>query len=540
MVVGMLIVALAVLRLIVVSTSNTNWMAETHRLVAGASLVAMTIFMVLSPGWDRVLLHSGLYRTLEHKVGSAEEFKRSVGDLKFLYERDDAEASVAVVENDLGRRLLRVNGKSDAGNHRDVPTQVMVGQMPFFFHEAPKRVLIVGLGSGISVGSVLAHDVEHVDVVEISPAIAEASRLFDAWSHAPLDDPRVHLHIRDARNFMRVLPEDVRYDIIVSEPSNPWQPGSAALFSLEYYELLKSRLAEGGVISQWVHTYEMDDDVLEVIMRTFGRSFPMPRVWTSRGNDMVMVAADGPLQDDLKHMASVLAQPKVAAEMSRIMPGEAPMSLEYFLLHEVMGPRQFRATWGASEDAVIHTDAHPVLQYQAPQSFFVGANATAFRRKDARHLPRTHSGLLFAKWSAARVYDISDLDRIDRWLAARDFKIDRKFASAVAIELWRAEPENPVRLARLDQLGLLDLVGRERLDAAFGKEQAMESGLACAKRSGAMLKQLIARTSVLTPQPTASFVSQQERCLKAFPEASAKHVNGLYRLARPYMGAISN
>ena len=173
--------------------------------------------------------HSGLYRSLEHEVGSVEHFRATSGKIDFLFEEDDEEATVSVIENANGHRLLRVNGKSDAGNHRDVPTQVLVGQLPFFFHADAKRVLVVGLGSGITVGSVLTHPVEHVDVVEISPAIVNGSR-FRRVEPRPLDDPRVTLHVRDARN-SRVLPEDVKYDVIVSEPSNPWQPGSAALFS---------------------------------------------------------------------------------------------------------------------------------------------------------------------------------------------------------------------------------------------------------------------------------------------------------------------
>ena len=135
--------------------------------------------------------------------------------------------------------------------------------------------------------------------------------------------PRFALRPLGARTSCWGAP-DVKYDVIVSEPSNPWQPGSAALFSLEYYEQLKSRLAPGGVMSQWVHTYEMDEDVLDVILRTYAQVFERPRTWSARGNDMVMVASgEGDLDVDFDRMAKRLALPKVASEMRRVTPDVA-------------------------------------------------------------------------------------------------------------------------------------------------------------------------------------------------------------------------
>ena len=528
--VGALLVALASLRLAFALASES----KLRRVgMMGAALA--TLIVLVAPSWDPLLLHSGLYRSLEHDVGSVEHFKSTSGKIDFLFEEDDEEATVSVIENANGHRLLRVNGKSDAGNHRDVPTQVLVGQLPFFFHADAKRVLVVGLGSGITVGSVLTHPVEHVDVVEISPAIVNGSRYFDEWSHAPLDDPRVTLHVRDARNFLRVLPPDVKYDVIVSEPSNPWQPGSAALFSLEYYEQLKSRLAPGGVMSQWVHTYEMDEDVLDVILRTYAQVFERPRTWSARGNDMVMVASgEGDLDVDFDRMAKRLALPKVASEMRRVTPDDREMSLNTLLTHEVMAARQFRAIWGSAEEQIIHTDRIPVLQYIAPKAFFVGANATAFRRKDARQLPRERGDLLLARRLGSGELSAKELRAVDGYFAARDFKIDRGVASAVALRLHELEPEHLGHLERLEALELRHVPTERKQWQLAKRELERLDQNQCLMLIAHELRRVTRGTSIFTSVELDGYLEARKRCVERFPALDGSTLKGLDQRASRY------
>jgi len=505
--------------LLVLATVRLLWTLPAARLrtfgLAGSGVAALVL--VVLPGWDPTLIHSGLYRSLEADLQSVEQL-RQAQRIEFLFEDDDAEATVAVIENDRGLRLLRVNGKSDAGNRGDVPTQLMVGQLPFLFHPDAKRVLIVGLGSGITVGGVLTQPVDHVDVVEISPAIVEASRLFDAWSGAPLDDERVTLHVRDARNILRVLPEDARYDIIISQPSNPWQPGSAMMFTREAYELMASRLAPGGVLSQWFQTYEMDDDVLGVILRTYGGVFPKARVFNSRRNDMILIASRDGLKTDIPAMRRVLERPKVLASLARTTRDRRPPTLETLLMHEVMGPEEFRKRWSAHQEEGIHTDRLPVLQYIAPKAFFVGARAEAFAKADARRRPRASSELLLAPLLGKGPLSDERLATVDAYLAAADYPLDKGLAAAVALERWRRAPKDPARLTRLKQLELLGEVGesqRVELLAAAGPPADARTCLARVRRE---LEVLRTRTSIFTPVPTTALDTQRNDCLKRFPE----------------------
>ena len=152
---------------------------------------------------------------------------------RVLYFRDGATATVAVQEVDR-YRLLKINGKTDASNGEgDLETQLLLGHLPLMAADA-RRVAVVGWGSGETVGAVLTHPVELVDAFEIEPAVVEASRFFEPENGQPLDDPRVRLVIGDARTHLRR--SDAEYDLIISEPSNPWLTGVASLFTREFFE----------------------------------------------------------------------------------------------------------------------------------------------------------------------------------------------------------------------------------------------------------------------------------------------------------------
>ena len=123
-------------------------------------------------------------------------------------------------------------------------------------HEDPQQVLVVGLGSGVTLGAVQQHsELKEVDMVEIEPAVAEAAAYFSQYNHNALSDPRLNLVVADARNY--VLMTKKKYDVISAEPSNPWMTGNANLFTREQFELYKKRLKPGGIMFQWLHAYKL-------------------------------------------------------------------------------------------------------------------------------------------------------------------------------------------------------------------------------------------------------------------------------------------
>jgi spermidine synthase len=161
-----------------------------------------------------------------------------------LFFKEGLHAVVSVLRTPEGDLLLQVNGKTDASARGDAATQLMVGHLPLLLHQSAENVLVIGLGSGMTLGAVQRHPVKAVDVVEIEPAVVEAGRYFKEFTGDVLNDPRVDLIVGDGRNHLALT--NRQYDVIISEPSNPWVSGQANLFSREFFELAKKHLNRGG------------------------------------------------------------------------------------------------------------------------------------------------------------------------------------------------------------------------------------------------------------------------------------------------------
>ena len=214
---------------------------------------------------------------------------------------------------------LATSGKVDASVPGDLPTQVLLGLLPLQFVESPRRVLVIGLASAITPGAVaLSPRVEQLDVVEIEPATAEAAAFFEPWNHGVLSDPRLRLIANDGRNHV-LLSAPGSYDLVISEPSSPWISGPAQLFTREFFELGRSRLAPGGVWTQWIPTYGMDPRDLHSLLSTFADVFPHVVVyWSIDHADLVVMGALTPLEPGTTTTTARLQLPSISAELRRI------------------------------------------------------------------------------------------------------------------------------------------------------------------------------------------------------------------------------
>ena len=167
----------------------------------------------------------------------------------------------------LGRLSLAIDGKIDASNSGDMLTQRMLGVLPVLLHPDPQDLCVIGLGSGVTLASAMATGlVSHADAVEISPEVVEASAFFSKENGDILRAPGVRLVLGDGRSHLQLTKR--HYDVIVSEPSNPWMAGVAALFTQEFFAAARAKLKPDGVICQWAHTYDMSDRDLRSIVRT--------------------------------------------------------------------------------------------------------------------------------------------------------------------------------------------------------------------------------------------------------------------------------
>lgn len=324
--------------------------------------VAVVIGIVKMPAWNPAVMAAGaaVYARQYSRFAGQGGLARATAESELLFYRDGLTATVSV-HREGPTTFLRVNGKTDASNGVDMHMQLMLGHLPLLLHSNPRAVLVIGLGSGVTVGAVAAHPVTRIDAVEIEPAVVQAAELFARENRGVLRDPRVHLAIGDARNVL--LAGDRRWDVIVSEPSNPWIGGVATLFSEEFYALARSRLNPGGVMVQWVDGYAIRPEDFKMIVRTFRTAFPATSLWHAHGvADFILVGQLDPRAIDLARLqAAWEASPALREDFARIGLRQPAALMADFLLAE---DDAARLTLGAD----LNTDDRLPLEFSAPRS----------------------------------------------------------------------------------------------------------------------------------------------------------------------------
>ena len=185
---------------------------------------------------------------------------------------------ITAVLEDGGSRRLKLNNWYVLGGTAVAGDERRQAHVPLLLHRAPHRVAFLGLGSGITASGALFHPVEQLTVVELVPEVARAAEdhLGDANLHV-LRDPRTHLVVDDARGHLRGTPDT--FDVVVGDLVVPWRPGESALFTLEHFEAARRVLAPGGTFCQWSPLFQLTDEELHSILRTFLEVFPRAQVW---------------------------------------------------------------------------------------------------------------------------------------------------------------------------------------------------------------------------------------------------------------------
>jgi spermidine synthase len=334
--------------------------------------------------------------------------------LDIVYFRDGLNANISVARTD-DYMALRTNGKVDASNH-DATTQLLLGHLAALAHP-PRRVLLVGFGSGMTASALAGYpELERLDVVEIEPAVVAAAPLLAPLNRNVLSDPRVHVTFDDARNFLFTTRQ--KYDLIISEPSNPWIAGVATLFTREFYSAVRGRLTPDGVFVQWMQAYSLYPDDLRMLFATFLSEFHGATLWHGDAPDMILMAPSSSSAEILRQAQIHYGMPRLHDDYERLGMEEAAGLFGFYLLDDA-GLRKF------SSGAQINTDDQTLLEYHAPRSLLVrgledqNREAVLFEQKnplpgdfppDMRDLALTAS--------AATSVNQEDADGADRFLLA--------------------------------------------------------------------------------------------------------------------------
>ena len=333
-------------------------------LVAGALAGVALGVAVGTPAWGTRLIDLGptIYAREPMDAARRQAFLAHRGS-RLLAFQEGRNATVSVWEGLTGR-TLRVNGKVDASDHADMNTQIMVGLAAAAARPDPASALVIGFGSGVTT-RVLADvpGIRRVRVVEIEPAVLEMGRYFSGVNDTVLARPRVAAVVDDARSALQLKGE--RYDIIASEPSNPWVAGVATLYTPEYFRIVRSRLADDGVFCQWLQIYQLPLDVAAGIVRNLRQAFPHVEVWFSTSLDLQILASGRPLRYDRAWLERLFDATTPIGVLSREWLG-VDSAGDHFgrrLLGEA------GATLLSNRGTLIHRDDRPQLEFVAARRF---------------------------------------------------------------------------------------------------------------------------------------------------------------------------
>ncbi len=368
--------------------------------------------------WDQAEMTTGVFRLsladgmvrrqngrcIEDQPG---ERQRAIGGDNPVYYRDGVTTTVTVERWSLGGEkvhfALKNNGKVDASNGDDMPTQVLVAGYPLLLHPRPANeldVAVVGFGSGVTIGTTLQFPVRRVDVIELERWIPDAARYFADVNHLTFTPERAFPFVtadrltvlnNDGRNFLAAT--DRRYHVVISEPSNPWITGVSNLFTADHFRAATQALTPDGIFVQWVQLYEMSPNNIKTIYRTFASVFPHVRVFAADAysSDTIMLGSFRPITLDPATLDRRLADPTVRAAiepshatgstdlLARMLLGSRDEVNRFTTLEEHLERGEWRADLRATglgecnlptcrrRPAPINTDDNALIEFAAPR-----------------------------------------------------------------------------------------------------------------------------------------------------------------------------
>jgi len=348
--------------------------------VGGAAVMAA----LLLPRWDMARMTSGA--NVYFTTGPPPDAIAMV--------REDVHGGVTTVARRGGVSTMYTNGKFQGDDGPEMPAQRRFAHFPSLFVRSFDRALVIGLGTGTTLGTIAGYPWRRVDVAEISPSIVEASRRFFApQTLGALDDPRVHLDLNDGRNVLLVASEP--YDLVTIELTSVWFAGASSLYSREFYELVRARLAPGGVLQQWVQLHHVRRRELASIVRTLRGAFAHVALFVG-GEQGILVSSDAPLVASAARLAELERRPSLQATLG----GKRMVDLfDELLASEEDLDRFVLESQTPGSPVPVSTDDNLYLEYATPKGNVLNYDASLhetlemlgrYRTKDprARHLGR--------------------------------------------------------------------------------------------------------------------------------------------------------
>jgi spermidine synthase len=319
--------------------------------LAAVSIVAAALLINLVPPISSLLIAHGRYAATW------------VGKSEIIYAKEGTAASVAVSRFPSGALTFHVAGKIQASSvARDMRLQRMLGHLTSLVAANPQSVLVIGCGAGVTAGAVsIDPNVEQVTIVEIEPLVPEvAATYFSEYNFDVMRNRKVRVRIDDGRQY--VLTTKDRFDAITLDPLDPWVKGAATLYTKEFFEIVRSHLNPGGVVTVYVQLFETNLEAVKSTVATFFEVFPNGTLWGNtydgKGHDMVLLGQVGSRPIDLREMEKRASSPRLAQSLSEI-----GMNSVLDLFATYAGRRRDLTVW--LKDASLNLDRNLRMQYLA-------------------------------------------------------------------------------------------------------------------------------------------------------------------------------
>ncbi|HEV8130967.1 MAG TPA: fused MFS/spermidine synthase [Acidobacteriota bacterium] len=426
----------------------------------GAALISFALLFALGP--------TAAWRHSQIGAGRANNFQLSRNPMRdwiqyqrrsVKWEAEGVESSVALTRNE-GYAFV-VNGKIDGHARGDAGTQVMSGLIGAILHPNPKSALVVGLGTGSTAGWLGAvPSIERVDVVELEPVILQVARECQPVNARAMENPKIHIAIGDGRETLLVAPQ--RYDMIVSEPSNPYRAGIASLFTQDFYRAAAKRLNDGGFFLQWIQAYEVDSQTVRTAYCTLASVFPVVETFQTTISDLLLVGSARPISYQAGALRERLQQEPFRTAMRQSWRSAG---LEGFLSHYV-SDNSFARAIAQQEKSLLNTDDRNLIEFGFARNL---GNVTNFDVRDLRELARSRGedrpavtgGVDWNSVEDQRVAFFTEYDAKPPLLSS--FSREQRLRAEAQISylkgdykdtlaLWKSQPKPPSNLTELVML----------------------------------------------------------------------------------------
>jgi spermidine synthase len=328
-------------------------------VVAGVSLLSIGGITLSAKKFDPRITDQGMFM-----YGYRDPERRNV-----IYFKEGASCNVTVSEHFVDRALA-VNGKVDATSEGDMDMQLGIAYLPRFLRPDAKNVLVIGYGSGTTSGASLLFPGTRVTCCEIEPAVYGASEFFSPQNHDPGSNPGFSIVFDDGRSHLQGSPE--HFDLILSEPSNPWLAGVASLFTREFYGACRRNLGERGMLAQWIQLYSFSEEEYALVIRTVTESFRHACLLRISASDTVLLASDSPIlasrADIDAAQRAVDASPAIRADLEKYLEVSDVRSL--LLQRLLLDEAGLKRLASRSKSTALNTDLNLRLEFDAPLRLF--------------------------------------------------------------------------------------------------------------------------------------------------------------------------